>query len=690
MNHDDSISILTSALEREQFPIGEWYHYDGKPHPLVGELPFYALVPKDPIAQLRYRRYVRQRCAKDREFRAAIDHACKSDILFHFNTLFWIFEPRPVGRRLPFNTWPDQDSYIALMWHWLGRRDLGGEKSRGIGWSYIAVSIAYHDWTALSESKIGLVSRKKDAVDKAEDSDALMWKLDFIHKHMPYWRRFQENGDEVLNRAICRFANAANGSTIFGYEATGNVQTGGRKRWMLLDEFAKFRQSGQEALNSTQHVTNSRLVISTYFRGITTRFFFMMRKEESSMLKFKAHWSKNPERAKGLYTFENGNLVILDKTYQFPHGYNFVDVERTPGAIGKKLRSPWYDAECNRPGATNESIAEELDIDPQNASTKLFAPIAIERAERTAIPALHVGELDFDANEIGHSKFKPVWIPREDGSMRIWAPLTAEGKVGLPGPFDMAADIAGGSGSSVASNSVIQVIDHNSGEQVLEFASNSVDPTNLAQLAYVLACWLADDRGQDQVQVNYEDNYGGLAFLKEMVRLGWGYFYMRESQLKKSAQRSTIPGWRNRDAGLAILKELQRALIQGATTIRSKELAEELMQWEAGPDGKPYHAGHAFEVGNTKGLAHGDRVMAYAICWETRQNRATETPINRRRPVPYGSIAWRVMEAAKNRPEMSEIDEWWDEVDRQSQSDVDDGLMKMIQDGLYDREYEPV
>lgn len=687
MQHDDSISILTSALQREQFPLNEWKRNNRQRSPEVKALPFYEIVPKDPIQQMRWRLYVRERAAIDLEFRAAVKYAYHSDILFAFNTFFYIFEARPTGRRLPFNTWGDQDNYIT----WTRRcmdigRDVGIEKCRGIGFSYLTIGNFYHDWSTMPMSALGIMSYKMDGVvDDKENPDALLWKLEYLHKQMPQWMRQDSDGKDILDRSISnhKFSNKANGATVYGYEATSNPMSGGRKRAVLHDEAAKYSPGqAQEAWNSTQHVTNCRIAIATYFRGTTTVFYKIMREEESSMLKIHAHWLDNEERTKGLYTFVNGELQLLDKEYKHPPDYKFIDVENERDAHGnpprgQKTRSPWYDAECSRPGATRTGVAEELDIDPKNATTQLLDDECIEKATRTSRPPTHRGKIDPGTET---NRFKPLWIHSNNGHFRLWAPLNSR-RCLSGGPFAVGADIAGGMGGATSSNSALVAFDVPSGEQIGIFYSNRIRPTKFAQLAFSFCKWLADDRGQNWVTFNFESNGSvGEEFYQEFIRLGWGNVFGAEDVLQTRGKKSKKIGWRSGEGKKsAILGRLQRAILEDTCTIRSEMIAAELGQYQL-LRGKVIHAGsHYSPDGDEVGDFHGDCAIAAAVGWMPCEKQNVQTQKDRAREIPPGSLAARVLADQRSSGSTGDsISDWWKENGDDDGDRVQNPLLDMI------------
>jgi hypothetical protein len=676
MKYDETVSILTSALQREQFTIGEWRRNNQKKSPEVRALPFYQFVPKDPIRQMRWRDYARDRAMYDLEWRDSLYYACKKDILFACNTLIWIYEPRPIGRRLPFNTWADQDNYIVWIRKCMDQgRDIGVEKCRGVGWSWLVLAAFYCDWlwlenlTGEAASTLGIMSRKMDGVvDDKENPDALMWKLEYMHRQMPQWVRQDGQGKPTLSRNTTahKFSHTVNQNTIYGYEATSNVMTGGRKRAILHDEAAKYPpNAAAEAWNSTQHVTNCRVVVGTYFRGTTTVFFNIMRVEESSMLKVHAHWRDNPERMKGAYKFEDGKLIKLDPTYKYPKGYQFIDIEHDRDEYGNppkgesKVRSPWYDVECNRPGTTRAGIAEELDINPSSASTQYVEQETIDLAKRMCTIPRHRGNLEYDDR-----KHEAVWVNTDRGNFRLYKPLTVAGRL-AGGPFHVGIDVAGGSGGSTSSNSSM-VAWNEVGETVLVYYSNAIMPTEFANLAYATALWLADDHGQRWVTINHETNGPGEYFDLEIHRLGWGNYYRQEETTNTGKTSFKRDGFRSTKNSLGrVLSILQRAILKKEATILAIVIAEELGQFQL-LRGKVIHSGSHFDPdGDSTGDFHGDVAFAASLGWLSYEERNTAEAKEVGRPIPLNSLAHRILQASRRSKAGREddIDQWWEEPD---------------------------
>ncbi len=621
-------TILEGVHRSFNYPLGEVRQHTGEPSKEVLALPWYRYVPKDHLAQLKWRRYVRVRGAEDKPFRHAIMQACEEDILFLCNTLLWVFEPRQERRKtIPLNTWADQDDGLVWANGCFGVRSTGVEKSRDLSWSWNMLIIFYKHWAFDEGAKMGLASLTEEKVDSPDDSDSMMWKLDFLHFNTPEWFRVDSKGEDVLARTYFnhKFHHRLKGNTINGYASTANLGRGGRKIAWCMDEFSEWAINDQQkALDATQYTTKCRYFPST-FSGDSDKFYAMMRREQSTMLKIVADWKDNPEKKVGLYTSVGGHTKVLDKSYVFPNDYPFIN--------DGKIRSPYYDAMCKEPGATPQSIARELDRDPQGATSKIFAASVLQKAKTTCKTPYFVGNLDFTPGE-----FRPIWVPDNSGRFAIWKDLDQDaalvnggrGKLGYGGPYAIGCDIGAGSGSSITSNSAIEVVDIPSGEQVLEYYSHMIRPVDFAQLAYVVCLWLCEGHDLSAAYLNWESNgMPGEAFTNEIVRLGWANCYRTRKETVQYRERTEKLGHHNSDGGYRSLCELQRGIQQDEITIRSEKVVIECGQYELGQgrlrSGKCIHVGsEASGDASAQGKAHGDCAIAMALAWMAAKDRPVE------------------------------------------------------------------
>lgn len=616
--------ILASGLDRVVHPINETRSTVlNQPSKEQLALPYYNLLPKDPIELLRWKIYVRQRCLTDREFRDDIESMCRKDVLFFLATFGFVFEPRP-PRGIPWTPWCDQADAIAWMEEcYRTHRDMGAEKSRGIGFSWDVALLVYWLWLFVPSVKIALTTKDETTLD-GPDENSLMGKIAYIHSRMPAWARLGANGKDIMHRTFDQhlMINRKIGGTIQGFAPTDDKLRSLRFTIVIYDEFAYFPRNTQETLNASVHTAPCRIFISTW-HGHDNAFHDIMRVEKSTLLRVQAYWWANPERWKGAYTTENGRLKILDPTYDFPPDYPFI--------LDNLTRSPWVDFELRRAGSTKQSALEELYGLSAETGRKLLRLDTIQLVESTVLPPFCEGELDC-------SGFAPVFRRVHDGPFKFWADL----QPGKGGPYAFGADLAHGLGDTP---STLEGLDLMGGYQVMEYADNYIKPVDFAALVVAFFRWLAGKHGDGHCYLDFEANgEQAVTFATELVRLNFSNVRVR-NLVRPVQDRTTYMGTRNRDGGLAVISELERAVRDGECTVRSADVLAEMRIADRDENGKPTF--HGIEH------CHGDKLQGLAIGWgfakDKRMEPADTTPEARReraneeirKPPPFHHDHWR-------------------------------------------------
>lgn len=621
----------------------------------------YKEVPKTLLENLEWRHRVRVRAAQDDRFRAALMVACREDCLFFFNAFGWLYEPRPRilenGAKsppiIPFITWPHQDPAILRIKENLGFRDIGIEKSRGEGASWIINFMALHDFLFDPMSAIGFVSRTMDAADKPDDPDSMLWKFLFALEKLPRWMK--PNYKRSVGEHVVR--NVDNSSTVTAYAATGDVASGGRKKWFGMDELAKYaRGPDVEAMASTQHVTNSRLIVSTP-KGSEGAYYELMH-EPSTLVKIELDWKQNPTKNRGLYRFQNGKPVAVDaENNPLPESYsppdqdtlNLFSMLRQRGfKLEGTLRSPWYDQECARPQATPQSIAQELDRDYGGSMYRVFGHEVLAKADASACPPVITGTMSYDPESL-----EPDFEEGDSKEMRIWCPLSFEGRP-PPGQYIVSCDISNGLGGNFTSNSVACVMNLATMEQVAEWCSNTVEPGDFAELSIAIAKMFHN------ALLSWEANGPGNAFTARVIARKYPDIWKRKVLYKRSnkRKRADLGWWTDSRSKEVMMSQISQAIRSGNATIRSKELAHELGQYVR-ILGKIEHVLEAkSKDDSSKGESHGDRVIAFGVGIMAAKDRPP--PSKGEAPAPHsirGTMAERQLEYEKS---LETKDDEWD------------------------------
>lgn len=595
----------------------------------------YKLVPKGLKENLEFRRDLLQ-WADTIERQRTLWTACKHDVLFFINTFCWLYEPR--GSRLvgttsnviPFRTYKFQDRAFLEMDEVLGQHDIGVEKSRDLGATWMFLTLFFHHWMFHDFSSFGIMSRTADLVDKPGKKDTLMWKLDFLlngdggRGGLPAWMK-----PSKTYRSMMLMENRDNGSTFEGASTTEDAFRGGRKKAIAIDEYAAFPTGDDyKALAATQHATDCRVFVSTP-KGASGAYYDVMH-TPSNIKKIILNWTEHPDRGVGLYTSKDGVLEILDKEYKFPEGYKFV--------LDGKVRAPYYDQECQRPGATPQSIAQELDRDYGGSEYQIFGKDLYEQGKSGLLRPYEQGILFYDEEDL-----TPEFNATTDGPFKVWCHRDSSGVPVKSGQYVIGCDISAGLGGDYTSNSVLVAVDTVTGQQVAEFATNTLRPEAFADLTIATAKWF------NNAYLIWEMNGPpGGAYTKQVLERNYGNIYYREIENKSYRKKTRNPGWFSTDKNkLAVLSQMSAAIQNGEYCIRSEKLLNECRQYVY-KQGKVVHSRSVkTQDDSAKGQAHGDRVIAAAIAWHATKDRPARKPVERdafEEDLPYGCMAWRLKE----------------------------------------------
>jgi len=603
---------------------------------------WFSRVPLDTDDNLGYRNDILKKCEFSKKFRDMALSACKDDVLWFFSTFCWVYEPRPkirdgvkYSKRVPFIPWPHQVDAIRKINEHLGHEDIGVEKSRGEGMSWIAVLFACNSFVNDEDAKVGLVSRTELAADNPDDSDSLGWKIDYELDCLPEWMVGIKGRDWTRNRNNHTWAHKWTGSSIAAGAATGNIFRGGRLTYAVMDEFAFFNKGEDtEALNSSHGSTNCRVFVSTV-NGCHNEYYNVMH-EPSAMVPVVIDWKQNVTRNRGLYVMKRGKPVAVDPVNNpLPSHYNPPTKEvldlfsrlRSRGfnleknKDGERIqRSPWYDHECDRAGMTPQSIAQELDRDYGGSSFLVFGNEFIKAVHQSIAVPTHTGNFSVTSHvEDGEMVMKAEFQEIRSGPVDLWVPLNVQGRP-PKGMYALSADISSGLGGSHTSNSTLYGSDLSTHEQILGYAANTIEPSEFADLSVAAALWLYG------AYLGWESNgQQGGAFTKRIKDLKYPNCYRRHSFKKKKRTVTTDLGFHTDDYSKGIMfSEMTRAVRASEAIVKCKKLALEFRQYVM-INGKIEHAQSlTTKDDSSKGKAHGDRVIAFGVNCQQLLDRPSE------------------------------------------------------------------
>jgi hypothetical protein len=389
-------------------------------------------------------------------------------------------------------------------------------------------------------------------------------------------------------------------------------------------------------MDSTQHVTESRILISTPY-GPHGAYYSAMH-DSSDIKKIQIHWSDNPSRIHGSYMVfinkdnsrhvelvdkpywvkkaqENGlpetteadllklQAKITSETDNNPFAYRFM----LTGDYVKhaKLRSVWYDKQCRRPGASPKGIAQELDLDYGGSASRFYDINMLERIERECNPPNQCGELIHPVQvDAAIDLEKPKLRKVDHGRVRLWFLPDIYGCPPKNRNYVIGCDVAAGTGGVMSSNSALCVIDRDIGRQVAEFASPDIMPADFAELAVAMCHWFVGRSGPAILIWEANGPPGGQVG-KRSVQMGYNNIYFRyqnQSETYNEKEARKIGFWSN--------SKTKAPLLNSAETVKEAKFYMNL------PGGKINHiAADTEEDPSGAGERHGDRVIAAALAW---------------------------------------------------------------------------
>lgn len=567
----------------------------------------YLKVPKDLKRNLLFRKEIIKRCLENEDYAKEIRRICKQDILFYLNVFAWTYNPKNKShlKVLPFITYETyQDKFILECVDAIFKgEDIAVEKSRDMGGSWIPLYAIEWVWHFYPMESFLLGSRKEEYVEDPGNPRALFWKFDFHVEHLPSFLR------PIVEKTDMHRKNLFNGSVVDGESTNENFARGDRRTAILLDEFAAV-ENGYRILESTRDATNCRIYVSTP-KGSCNAFYDVT---QLDIRKVTLHWTLHPEKTKGLYRFlEDGSLQILDKTYNFTSDYKFIN--RGAGVYS----STWYDTQRRR-CASDREAAQELDINYFGSGDQFFD----DRFIKETYMNLHCtypwfeGNLVIDDEDTMASHFEQ----KAGGKLKLWITLNPDGSV-PSGYYGAGADISAGTG---ASNSVISVINLDTGEKIAEWCDTRTSPEAMAKIAAMIGKFF------HEAYFIWEMNGPGQIFSNKFIdTYHYENIYFRQNDTSITKKVTDLPGWWNTGDSKVVLLGGYRNALSGQTFINHSEYAvKETLQYVYTKSGVEHSSSlNNDEETSSSKKHHGDRVIADALCWkicEQHEKRKKEEP----------------------------------------------------------------
>ena len=522
---------------------------------------------------------------------------CRKSLLYWVNLFAWTYNVKSVTKdgleapaqtqHVPFITWDVQDDAFNQLCDAVDiGKDVLIDKSRDMGASWICITLATWYWLFSPNAQILLVSRVEDLVDRRGDPDTLFWKIDYLLENVPDWmlpceRHLLERGGDC--RTHLQLVNPITSSTISGQATTGHVGRGGRRTFVLFDEMASM-QNADDAWRSAADTTSCRIANSTPI-GPGTEFSRLRNQgvvTGSPSLITLGYWD-HPQ--KGL-----GRVWSQD-----------VDGKLT-GISGRWFwKTPWFDKQQERRGDTAD-IGQNILIDHTTSGDLFFNSTIVTRHIQT------FGKMP-KRYEILAARGSATFVESDEGRWYLWCDIE-NGLPTIETNYVMFADIAHGKGSS---NSVLAILDRDTGEFVAEFVDPFITPHDFAEESCFAGSTVWSGTGGEAF-LGWEVNGPGESWYEEIRRNDYDNVYYQRSTGSKTDRRSRKYGWRSdRRNKRILLSSLSKAMAREEIKIPSSDGLKEMLEYVYFEDGSIGPGTMRDEKTGAK-ESHGDRVIAYAGC----------------------------------------------------------------------------
>ncbi len=526
----------------------------------------------------------------------------------------WTFNPRSEHPHRPFTPWPIQETAIIALWESISEgRDVLFDKSRDMGASWISLAVFLWWWLFVPDTPLLVASRKEEYVDGRGDPDTLFWKLDYLIGRLPHWMTPR------IRRSHMHLENLGNGSVIDGESTNADLGRGGRRKAILLDEFAAC-DNGNEILAATADATPCRVYNSTPHGRANA---FADVRFSGKVQVVTLHWREHPTKGQG------AELVV--------------------GSDGKQhWTSPWYRSECARRTSRKE-IAQELDIDYLASGDAFFDLDVLSIMRGQCKPALLAGEVLYDvrtrAEGTAYDLIGVRWAPDHGRRrMAVWSLLDGP-TLPQEDNYVAFADISHGVGSS---NSVLKIASRASRAVVAQLTCSDSEPATFAEMCVAACRWAG---GQTPCLLGWEANGPGQVFGRRVWQLGYNCVLGNPDLGKTWEPNRPGIGWTSNAASKeALFGELRAAWARGELIEADEQTLAEAEQYIYAPTGVPMPAGEIDDPAGAR-KAHGDRVVSAAglvLCLR-QQPAPTTRPVEP--PLKSMEARNRLHKAAKRRGE---------------------------------------
>jgi len=568
------------------------------------------------------------------------------------------------------------------------------DKSREEGATELIIKLFALYWRLFPQESFLVGSRAAEFVDSGVEVSkgkltgvhkCLMHKLVYAIIHWPLW--MQPN----FLKTYMRTENLDNGSVIYGQSCNENFGAGDRTRATMVDEHGRTDpRIAASIIDNLPDVTDCIIVNSTHFYGVGHPYNKLLSSGKMDVITLP--WERNPEKNEGLYRSPSYDIIeIKDIDYYkalAPEAFENIEAMKPfklstftkemltlPEEAAKKLknisfiadggdaneggwRSKWYDIQEEK--RTPRGMAQNVDRNPMGSGAMFFSPATLRRIRLdTIFPAKYKGEIQFTLKTRGKNHVprisQPYFKEGGRGRFRWWSKLI-KGRPDQTHNYIVACDIARGMG---ASNSVAQIVDVNTSEQVGIWVCPNTTPDSFADQAVAICMWCGGLTRQ--AFLIWEENGPGGAFDQRRRRLGYTFVYTRKNERARTRKKKQTFGWHSSpDEKFDLLEDLNLALAKGLQTkpdgkyivLHDGKTLTELETYITFENKKIGPSGLSEDEDSGAEASHGDRVIALGLTILAMKEQPKAAAVEVKK-IPKNCFAYRAKqrERAMNQPD---------------------------------------
>lgn len=223
---------------------------------------------------------------------------CRRSVKHWFHWWAWTYNPKNIGTEvpahLPFDLFPRQLELLDFFEARLAASEDGLiEKSRDIGFTWLAGGLALHRWRFHPGFKTTFGSRVEDLVDKSGDPDCIFEKIRMMMRSQPWWM-LPEGFKESKHSSHMKLINPDNTCTITG-DAGDSMGRGGRSTMYVVDEGAHIQHGN--TVDAAISANTDVAIWASSVNGPGNRFY--TKRHDGSLRPdqiFKFHYTDDPRK----------------------------------------------------------------------------------------------------------------------------------------------------------------------------------------------------------------------------------------------------------------------------------------------------------------------------------------------------------------------------------------------------------